>query len=175
MTPELFDWFAVQRDRYAAPEQTKGRVLEVGSQNRHVGNVDEATGTLRPLFPSATYWGIDIEDGPWVDEVLSGRNLANAHPGWAGEWDVAIYTEVMEHDLTWWDTLDNLHWALKPGGLLFLSTCDIGFPRHDYPRDYYRFTLAALHDLEPIFGFERVVDTCAVWTESVMIVWRKPC
>lgn len=109
-------------------------VLDVGSR--------DVNGSLRGLF-TGSYIGVDMVDGPGVDRVACASDL----PFNDGEFSVVICTEMLEHDLTFWRSLDEMKRVLCRGGHLLLSTRSNGFPNHDYPLDYYRFSLEAVSGL----------------------------
>lgn len=111
------------------------RILEIGSL--------DVNGTLRDLFPGTDYIGIDIQPGPGVDQIMSGAKLEFPD----NSFDGVLYLETMEHDHTFWLTLDEIARVLKDGGRLIATTRGINFPLHNYPNDYYRFTRQFFEDL----------------------------
>lgn len=60
------------------------RVLEIGSRN--------INGSVRPLFPGADYTGLDITDGPGVDEVADIVTWKSSR-----RFDAVVCCEVIEH------------------------------------------------------------------------------
>lgn len=96
----------------AGPKCLLGRVVEWGSLN--------INGSVRELFPDAQeYVGVDVAEGPGVDWV----GWAHDFPlETAGEFDVSVSTEMLEHDPFWEKSLDCMVKALRPGGLL-VGTC----------------------------------------------------
>lgn len=62
--------------------------------------------------------------------------------------DGVLYLETMEHDRTFWLTLAEIGRVLKEGGRLIITTRGIGFPLHNHPHDYYRFTEQFFEELE---------------------------
>lgn len=114
-------------------------VIEVGSYN--------VNGSLRPIIESATkarYVGVDIREGPGVDFVLPASRL------WKlvnrdGVPDLIVCTEMLEHAADWQHDLYVMCDVLRLGGGLILTTRSPGFPKHDYPADYWRFTRIQLH------------------------------
>lgn len=102
-------------------------VLECGSRNYN--------GTVRGHF-SGPYVGIDIQEGPMVDLVASAADL----PFPPDHFDVVVTAEMLEHDPSFWLSIPEMARVLKPGGHLILTTRGIGFPYHEYPGDYWRFT-----------------------------------
>jgi hypothetical protein len=80
--------------------------------------------------------------------------------------------EMLEHVADWKSVIHNLKGVLKPGGSLMLTTRSPGFPRHDWPDDYWRFSCA---DMAEIF---RDFDLQAVRPDpqypGVFVMARKP-
>jgi SAM-dependent methyltransferase len=127
------------------PNQVTGRrVLDVGSA--------DFNGSIKPIIMSykpSEYVGIDIINGKNVDRILPAHHIVAEF----GErsFDIILCLEMLEHATLWKESLVNLKRALKPGGLLFLTTRSFGFPLHGFPHDYWRFTTddlaAACRDL----------------------------
>jgi cyclopropane fatty-acyl-phospholipid synthase-like methyltransferase len=84
------------------------RVLEIGSL--------DVNGSVRTLFPGAAYHGIDVVDGPGVDEVADAADWHASTP-----FDVVVSTEVLEHAPRWRDVVANAWEALGTGGVLLLT------------------------------------------------------
>jgi len=84
-------------------------VIEIGSRN--------INGSVRMLFPNATWTGIDLYDGPGVDVV--GSALDYVPPDTV---DAVICCEVCEHAAEWRELIAHARWWLKPGGK-FIITC----------------------------------------------------
>lgn len=102
MHANAFDW--VRRHAVADPVS----VVEIGSR--------DVNGTVRGLFPQATWWGIDVEGGDAVDEVADGSTWQPAAPV-----DVVVSCEVLEHAAEWREIVANGVEMLRPGGLLILT------------------------------------------------------
>lgn len=121
MTPEILRWIKVH-----VPNE--GQILEVGSLN--------INGSARQ-FAADRWVGVDMQNGPGVDIT------ANAHclPFDDESFSCAVCAEMLEHDDNPFVTLAELHRVLKPHGRLILTVPGIGFKRHDYPSDYWRFTV----------------------------------
>lgn len=101
-------------------------VLEVGSL--------DVNGSVRSLF-TGTYIGVDMREGPGVDEVMLSHDLR-----WdAGSWPVVVSTEMLEHDPAPWHSMAEMGRVLQPGGHLLVTTRGNGFGEHGYPSDYWRF------------------------------------
>ena len=110
------------------------RVLEVGSL--------DVNGSVRPLvmgFAPGSYLGVDMREGPGVDRVVNACELIATF----GEesFDVVISTEMLEHVENWRLAVDNMKQVLRPGGTLLITTRSEGFPLHEYPGDFWRFSL----------------------------------
>lgn len=143
MTPGVMRWVA---DMVASHRLANLSTLEVGALN--------VNGSVRPLF-TGPYLGVDMREGPGVDKVANAHNLP--FPNWT--FDVVVSTEMLEHDETFWVSLAEMHRVLGRPGYLLLTTRGIGFPRHDHPSDYYRFTADALRVLLEREGLE-VIEAC---------------
>lgn len=113
----------VKTVRHLHPRFFKGvRILEVGSYN--------VNGTIRDLFESCDYRGIDVAAGPGVDTVSPG------HEWWSREpYDTVISTEAFEHDMHFPATLRNIvDNLLRPGGLFVFTCATTGRGEHGTPR-----------------------------------------
>lgn len=114
MHPEAFDFLRTElhshRDRPVS-------VLELGSR--------DVNGSPRELFSHEFrfYWGIDIEDGPGVDEVANAATWSAAR---AAHWfDIVICAEVFEHTHEWPLIVRTAYQSLCSGGLaLFTAACE---------------------------------------------------
>lgn len=133
MTPDILRWLTQH-----VPMLDKGDVLEVGSY--------DVNGTPRPLFSQCgTYTGTDMRDGPGVDLVANNYDLlATFGPDM---FDAVLCLECLEHDRMFWDTVEQMRAMVRIGGYLVITTPANGFPYHAYPKDYWRFTMDAYHDL----------------------------
>jgi SAM-dependent methyltransferase len=131
-------------------EAVRGRrVLEVGARN--------VNGSLRPYVEGlgpASYIGVDMTPGDGVDEICYAEALVSRFG--TGAFDLVLCTEMLEHARNWRDVVRNLKSVLVPGGWLLVTTRSMGFPLHEYPGDYWRFSV---NDLDRMFGefWERTV------------------
>jgi SAM-dependent methyltransferase len=106
--------------------------------------------SLRTVIESLgpkSYTGTDIFPGPGVDEICPAEKLRMRFG--AGEFDLVISTETLEHVRDWRAVIANLKQVLKPGGILLITTRSKGFPYHGWPHDYWRYEL---EDMKAIFG-----------------------
>lgn len=130
MKQSIQEWIQVVLQK----DEVEGKqVLEVGSMN--------VNGTVRPYVESLNpkgYWGIDMREGPGVDDVLDCQNIALAYG--SNSYDIVISTEMLEHAEYWQDCIWNMVEVLTTNGILILTTVSPGFPKHDFPNDYHRFT-----------------------------------
>jgi len=118
-------------------------VLEVGSYN--------VNGTVRPTIEElqpASYLGIDFRAGPGVDDV---RDITKPEhfPEGPDSYDLIVCCEVLEHVEDWRAAINTMRSLLKPSGVLLLTTRSLGFPLHEYPGDYWRFSVL---DMRCIFA-----------------------
>jgi SAM-dependent methyltransferase len=130
------DWFSATTsgDDFADKD-----VLEVGS---FIVN-----GSVRPLvnvFGPRSYLGVDRVVGAGVDRVVDAEELtAQLDSNCA---DVLISTEMLEHCDDWRRCIREMVAALRPGGLLLITTRSEGFVYH-CPPDRWRYTTAAILEI----------------------------
>lgn len=112
--------------------------LEVGSY--------DVNGSVRQFF-TGPFVGVDMRPGPGVDHVA----VASKLPFDDGEFGVVISTEMLEHDTRPWKSVAEMARVLRPGGILILTARGYDhrgcFPVHDYPGDYWRFSIGAFREL----------------------------
>jgi SAM-dependent methyltransferase len=108
------------------------RVIEVGSMNVN-GSVRAGLEALGP----AKYVGVDLGEGPGVDQVCpADRLLERFGPK---SFDLVVSTEMLEHVLDWRTAVENLKGLVADGGHLLITTRSRGFPYHEFPYDYWRY------------------------------------
>jgi hypothetical protein len=109
-------------------ENKSAQVLEVGSAS--------VNDSLREYLPRTLHWlGVDLEEGPGVDLVLSDPYEL---PFPAKTFDVSMATSVFEHNEMFWLTFLELVRVVSDGGLVYLCSPSNGHI-HRYPVDCYRF------------------------------------
>lgn len=101
-------------------------VVDLGGQ--------DVNGTYRDLFPTAHYVAVDKLDGPGVDVVadvidfLDSFRVVPANPGY----DLAICTNVLEHEPRWKEILSTTHRCMAPGGIFVVTVPGPNFPTHSH-------------------------------------------
>ena len=113
----------VRNVRDLLPERFRNvRVLEIGSQ--------DINGSVRSMFTARRYVGVDVAEGPGVDVVCRGEDVADPD----GSYDFVISCEVMEHNPEWVRTLQNMVRLARPGGLILMTCAAPGRPEHGTSR-----------------------------------------
>lgn len=141
------------------------KVLEVGSLDVN----GSPRRVIEPLGP-AKYVGVDMREGPKVDRVCEAVEVVDLYG--PESFDVVVSTEMLEHAVDWHGAVSNMKRALRLNGLLLLTTRSPGFPQHDHPGDYWRFTV---QDMREIFAdMEELVVLEDPAAPGVFVRARKP-
>lgn len=114
-----------------------GRVLVIGSK------VYEGKPDRRRLYTNAL--GLDQFEGEGVDIV---HDLEKLPPEALGLFDHVDCVSVMEHVKRPWLAAKNIERLLRPGGSI-LFCAPFCWRLHNYPGDYYRYSVEALPVLFP--------------------------
>lgn len=88
------------------------------------GSLD-INGNNRFLFQRCRYTGIDIVDGRNVDVVTQVHEYDPDK-----QYDVVISSEMLEHDMSYRQSLQNMFALTKPGGLLLFTAAGTDRPEH---------------------------------------------
>ena len=101
-----------------------------------IGSYD-VNGTYRPLFAHEgwRYIGVDLEQGPGVDVVLTSPYRL---PMKSDSVDIVVSGQAFEHVEFFWLSFSEMLRVLRPGGMIFLIAPSRG-PEHRYPQDCWRF------------------------------------
>lgn len=110
------------------PDTKNLKVLEIGAY--------DFNGSIRQFFPGADYVGVDLCEGPGVDLVGFGHEVALPDDSV----DVAISCECFEHDAHWVETLKNMYRMTRPGGLVVVTCATLGRVEHGTKRSSSEFS-----------------------------------
>jgi len=92
---EQIDFFLSLKEKF--PEMfSQVNVLEIGSL--------DINGSIRELFDSKTYIGVDLDSGPSVDVIGQGQDLTYEDR----LFDVTVSAECFEHNPYWLETFLNM-------------------------------------------------------------------
>lgn len=117
--PEQREFFHDMQQKF--PERFSSvRVLEVGSL--------DINGTVRDFFTDCDYTGVDLSEGPGVDVVGQGQELA--YPD--DSFDVVVSAECFEHNPYWWETFVNM--TRMASGLVLFTCATHGRAEHGTSR-----------------------------------------
>jgi SAM-dependent methyltransferase len=114
--------FVAMLARHMAANWTGLSIVEIGSA--------DVNGSIRPLFPGSHYTGVDLAEGPGVELVGSGHEVALP----ADSIDLAISCECFEHNPMWRETFVNMHRMTRPGGLVVFTCASRGRLEHGTTR-----------------------------------------
>lgn len=107
-------------------------IVEIGSR--------DINGSVRPLFPAATYIGLDLHPGPSVDVVCDAMTWTPETPA-----ELVLCLEVLEHTPHWMALLSRAYEWLRPDGRIVVTCAGHGREQHSAidggrlrPGEYYR-------------------------------------
>ena len=120
----------------------EGKALVVGS--KCYGDKPDR----RTLYSSAV--GVDLEQGPGVDFT---HDLEYPIPEKHGKFDHVDCASVLEHCERPWKMCENIEDSMVEGGTIFLQVPFV-WRVHNYPGDYWRFTIDSFKILFPNIKWE---------------------
>lgn len=120
-----------------------GRALVVGSKC-YGGKPDR-----RKLYPDA--FGVDLESGDGVDVV---HDMEKPLPEKYGKFDHIDCCSVLEHCQRPWLMAENMIGAMNPGASILVQVPFV-WRVHNYPGDYWRFTIQSFDILFPRVEWEK--------------------
>lgn len=132
----------------------------------------DVNGSLRPLlesFKPEQYVGVDVIKGRGVDILCNAEDLLDKFQ--RESFDVLISTELLEHVRNWKKTVSNFKNAVKPSGIILVTTRSYDFHYHGFPYDFWRYEI---DDMKNIFS-DCVIEKLEKDPEKgVFIKVRKP-
>ena len=145
----------------SVPVEDGNKVLEIGSMN--------VNGSPRQVINSkATYIGVDFRGGDGVDLVMNAEEVDQKWP--AGYFDVVLCCETLEHCEKWREVM-SAGWAvLRQGGYFCLTTPTIEKGRHNYPNDYWRWTM---EDYSKMFAEQETIRIGTTGRAGIGVIVRK--
>jgi SAM-dependent methyltransferase len=138
--------FAIRDFVRSAAREAPGVVIDAGAGESR----------FRDFFTRSRYVGIDrgIGDAGWDYGALDVIADLAWMPVRSGSADLVLNTQVLEHVPDPRKSIEEMARMLKPGGRLFL-TAPQGWPEHQQPHDFFRFTRFSLEGLLRDTGFSR--------------------
>ena len=128
--------------------------------------------SLLKNYANLTYLGLDIQDGPGVDIVMTDPYKSPIKDNTV---DIVVTGQMFEHCEFFWLTFEDIARILKPGGYLLAITPSAG-PVHKYPVDCWRFypdAYAAMAKWSKMTLIEAWHDLSGKWCDQVGIL-KKP-
>jgi SAM-dependent methyltransferase len=160
----------------------RGSVLEVGATPD-----DSSLLNMRALDDVKEKIGINI-DGPhqYKDFSIMKGNANSMDCFSDGRFDAVLCNAVLEHDKYFWETVSEIKRVTRPGGLIVIAAPGYGTSSfrflansartlkiHNYPGDYYRFSVQAFREV--IFeGLRDVEITCVLNPPRIIGFGIKP-
>jgi len=151
-SPSVLDFIA--RKVYKG-EVAHRLILEIGSHVWQEVNFKgkKVPGTPRVVIePMKPLWyvGVDLVEGAHVDLVWDADNLMDIFA--KESFHVVIATELLEHAQDWRKVISNIKQLCKPGGVIVITTCSPGYPKHMKVMDYWDYWRFSLVEMEEIFS-----------------------
>lgn len=150
--------------------QIVGPILEMGSK----GYGGTTQSNFRAAFPGVPYVGTDLEAGEYVDVVCNFTERAEVQKKIGfGRFQTVLCLSVLEHCWQPFYVAENIDFVLAPGGCLFLSV-PFTWRQHGFPKDYWRFTPAAIRVLFPDLQIVEAVSYCTTKAPGKKYSLNKP-
>lgn len=153
------------------PSEIKGkRLIEIGSYDVN----GSYSYFVKDYLPSE-YIAVDMQScnhshPTCVTHVLNCLDLVNVFG--LESFDYVISTEMLEHAEHWKKCISIIKQLTKLEGYIVLTTRSPGFPLHNYPGDWWRFTMK---DMEKIFSDCEILNLePEISQPGVFIKVRKP-
>lgn len=96
------------------------KIVEAGSLDMN--------GNPRIYFDATEYVGVDWREGPGVEEVALFQNWKGRPDG---HFDMAISTEMMEHNPMWRASIRRMVELVRPGGYVLITCAGVNRPIHE--------------------------------------------
>lgn len=141
-------WSYVRRYTYSSPERhidllvAEARKIKRNKRGIKILDVGGGLRDRAELERLGSRTVLDIEKGPGVDVIGDAHKLSFRNKSY----DVIAFFMVLEHLHAPDVALRECQRVLKPGGLLLLTTVQY-WHKHNWPKDYYRFTKDGLQHL----------------------------
>jgi SAM-dependent methyltransferase len=139
--------FLVEQVAAHARETDVRRVLDCGALDVN-GSAREYVDLER-----VHYTPVDMRHGRGVGVVADCHRL----PFRSGAFDMVLSLSHLEHDTAPWISVREMRRVLRTGGWLVVSVPGFGWPRHDFPSDYWRFSAEAIEALVAGYGLRTVL------------------
>lgn len=130
---------------YVRPRE--GRTLIVGSRVYQKSRADR-----RLLYKDAVGW--DALEGEGVDEVID-LEQPLGRKGYP-QFDHVDCVSVLEHSRRPWLLAENVERLMLPGATLYVAVPFV-WRVHQYPKDYWRFTVDGVREVFPRIEWSRLV------------------
>jgi SAM-dependent methyltransferase len=147
----------------------EGRCKVADFGGRRIIGQDESYYKFFEDNPNVEYLGVDIEEGPGVDVVLSDPYKS---PFDADSIDIVVSGQMLEHCEFFWLVISEIARILKPGGYLLIVAPSRG-KVHRYPVDCWRFypdAYAAMAKWSGLTLVDSWTDIDTEWCDAVGIL-----
>lgn len=160
MNQAILDFF---KANLTSAEIESKTVIELGSRNVN-GSVRPGIEALKP----ASYTGVDIEQGQYVDKICDIQSIFTMFK--PESFDVVVSTEMLEHIMDFRVAINAIKALTRTGGIVMLSTRSRGFDYHGYPHDFWRYEI---EDMKALFSDFEIMRLESDGSSGVMLKARK--